>query len=466
MKKISVLITFFLLALPSFALEVVYPKRQAVTVNANSTFFIGNVEEGAELFINDLPVKVYKGGVFTEVVKLTCGANKFSIKSLKNGVEERLEYVVNVPISAIGTRSQAAEFVKFPDDSLFSAEVVKDFSPLRDTPSSEGKRLSHLDKGVDLMLDGQKGDFYRVKLSDKDSAWVHKDALKLKEQLNEFSFAGLKGVDSTENEGFYYTKIMLSKNMPYVLSKTDKGLNLKIFGIKNLPPNNTFNLDIEKPADYGYDSFYEENTLVIKSAKQPVIDSEKPLKGIKIFIDPGHGGSEKGAIGCGGIPEKDINLAISKYLHKELEKAGAKVIMSRSTDIDLGLYNRVKLARESEALISLSIHANALPDGADPFLKRGTSAFYYNKDAKPLADTIKNSLTKQLGTKDDGTSYASFVMTRMTLPLSILVEVAYIIHPEEYSLLTDDEFKKQAAKAIKNGLEDYLKNKAAQSVVF
>ena len=116
------------------------------------------------------------------------------------------------------------------------------------------------------------------------------------------------------------------------------------------------------------------------------------------------------------------------------------------------------MMRDSDALISLSIHANALADGADPYEKHGTSVFYYNRESVELAKTLRDVITKKLGTKDDGVGMHSLVMTRPTMPLSVLIEVAYMIHPDEYKLLLDEKFRRKAAEAIKDGLKEYLLN--------
>ena len=141
-----------------------------------------------------------------------------------------------------------------------------------------------------------------------------------------------------------------------------------------------------------------------------------------------------------------------------MEDEGAKVILSRADDTCVPLYDRVKMMQESDALISLSIHANALADGADPYVKHGTSVFFYNRESVELAKTLRDVITNKLGTKDDGVGMHSLVMTRPTMPLSVLIEVAYMIHPDEYKLLLDENFRQKAAESIRDGVKEYLLN--------
>ena len=136
--------------------------------------------------------------------------------------------------------------------------------------------------------------------------------------------------------------------------------------------------------------------------------------------------------------------------------------MTRDDDDSVDLYKRVKIAKKSNALILLSIHANALPDGANPYEKHGTSTFYYNKQAFNLANVVKDVLIEELQTKDDGVSKCSFVLTRPTMPLSVLVEIAYMIHPQEYTLLLDETFRQKSAEALQKALLKYITNQYSE----
>ena len=129
--------------------------------------------------------------------------------------------------------------------------------------------------------------------------------------------------------------------------------------------------------------------------------------------------------------------------------------MTRETDDCVPIYNRPEIAKKSNALICISIHANSMVDG-DPFEKNGTSVFYYNEHAKNLAETIKQSMLKDLKLKDDGTRKSSFVLTRPANPMSVLIEIGYMPNPDEYLKLTNRHFQRKAAKSIADGIEKYL----------
>ena len=178
-----------------------------------------------------------------------------------------------------------------------------------------------------------------------------------------------------------------------------------------------------------------------------------------IAVDAGHGGREAGTVGPTKIPEKVVNLAISKQLQAELKRRGANVVMTRTTDTDVEIYSRPQIANDNNASISISIHANSMVDG-NPLERHGVSVFWYNDHAKDLAHKIKKSMVEELKLRDDGTRYASFVLTRPTMPVSVLVEVGYMPNPDEYLKLTNPKIQRQAAKAIADGLEKFLKEKS------
>ena len=103
-----------------------------------------------------------------------------------------------------------------------------------------------------------------------------------------------------------------------------------------------------------------------------------------------------------------------------------------------------------------------MPYTKDPYKEHGTEAHYYNENAKLLGEIIKFNLANDLNIKDNGNRKSSFALNRETNPVSVLIEVAYMINPEEYMMLKNEAFRKNVAKSIKKSLEEYilyLKNK-------
>lgn len=118
-----------------------------------------------------------------------------------------------------------------------------------------------------------------------------------------------------------------------------------------------------------------------------------------VILDPGHGGADPGAIGPGGTQEKRLTLAIALELKRQLEAGGrVRIGLTRTRDVFIPLKRRVDIAREREAALLLSIHADALPPGQAPL--RGASVYTLSESATdPLAAALarRENLADQAG---------------------------------------------------------------------
>lgn len=452
MKKYILLLGLILSANSCLAFNVVYPKSNETTINSNSTFFIGSSDK--PLKVNGQEVPLHKTGAFAYVVNLENGSNTFTLQT----DDEKQVFVINKPI--INTECNLPlQFFKYP--KIKSIYVTTENAPLRSTPIDAGiNRISHLQRNIALQTDGEKGGFYRVLLGEKQYGWIAKTNVK---QFSNFEItpASISGYDYVDNEEYFTFIFHLDKRVPFEIVEKDPFL-IKFYNIKN-EENGVYTMDL--PLNemlngkklLGYSGEYQGNDFVLKIRKPVQINPKKPLKNIKIAIDAGHGGNEFGAIGCLGNKEKDINLSIAKFLETDLKRRGAKVIMTRNDDSYIGLKNRVDIANQEDAVVFISIHCNALPDGADPNKNSGTSIYYYYNQAKPLADEIMNSVTNELGINNDKVRQGSLAVVRNTNALSLLIETSYIINPQDNVNLINIDFQKQYAKAITNALEDYFK---------
>lgn len=190
------------------------------------------------------------------------------------------------------------------------------------------------------------------------------------------------------------------------------------------------------------------------------------VKGKKIVIDPGHGGEDSGAIGPSGVTEKSITLQIAKEVEKMLKEAGAKVIMTRTTDTEVSskhrqatdvdeLQARCDVANKAKADIFISIHM-------DSFTSReasGTTGYYYTKGSaasKRLAAEIQSNLVAQLKTTSRGIKTCNFYVVKHTKMPATLIEVAFVSNPKEEKLLTSRKGVQKAAVGIVKGISDFF----------
>lgn len=447
MKKLALFLSL-VLGCQVYAFDVVYPKKTTAIVNAKSTFFIGSSDK--PLKINGQDVSIHSSGGFAHVVNLQDGENKFVITS-ENEIQT---FTITKPIIKPNGFTPP-QFKKY--DCLKSGYVINDKSPLRTTPVDAGiNRIANLQRNILLNIDGEKGGFYRVLLENEKYAWIAKTNVKLCENYTN-SPAKMNGFDFEETKNYYEFVFHFDKTVPYEISEGEK-LTVKFFNIDNETGTYTKEFPFQQKL-IGYSGKYSGNDFIWKIRKSPIINPKKPLKHLIIAIDAGHGGNEFGAIGCLGDKEKDINLKIAKYLEEILKKHGAEVVMTRTDDIYLGLKERVDIANYSDASIFISIHGNALPDGADPNMRKGVGVYYYYDESKELAQTIQDTIVNELGLNDDKIHQASFAVVRNTNALSILLETAYLINPDDNSKLVNEEFQKLYAKAIADGLETYMLNR-------
>nr|WP_231293790.1 N-acetylmuramoyl-L-alanine amidase [Thermoanaerobacterium thermosaccharolyticum] len=185
-----------------------------------------------------------------------------------------------------------------------------------------------------------------------------------------------------------------------------------------------------------------------------------PNKKQLVYIDPGHGGSDPGAIGIGGIHEADINLAIALKLKTLLDNGGYRTMISRTTDTDVGLYDRPYQANNEGADVFVSIHSDSFGSPS----ANGTTVLYYpngyngdTRDEKTFAQIIHDDLMKQINTTDRGLSERpKLVVLNQTKMPAVLVETGFVTSPTDAQLLTDDNFQWKVAQGIYNGIVDYF----------
>lgn len=445
MKKFLVLILFLVLGTKSFAFDIVYPKKTNVTINAKSTFFIGSSDK--PLKINGQDVPLHFSGGFAYVVPLKDGENQFVIES----DDKKQVFTITKPVIK-SSNFMPAQFYRY--EKVKYGYIINENSPLRSTPINSGiNRIAHLQRNILLNIDGEKQGFYRVVLSNDKFAWVEKTNVKICDE-NIDTTAILSNIDYEETNDYHIYTFHFDKTVPFEIKEGEK-LSVTFYNVNS--PNGTYTKDFPHSQKLvGYSGRYIGNDFVWKIRKPLNINPKKPLKNIVITIDAGHGGSEFGAIGCLGDKEKDINLSIALYLEEILKKHGAQVIMTRTNDTYLGLKERVDIANYADSSIFISIHANALSDGADPNTRKGVGIYYYYDEAKELAQTILNTMVDELELNNDKLHQESFAVVRNTNALSILIETAYLINPDDNSKLVSDNFQKQVAQSIYDGLEEYL----------
>lgn len=179
-----------------------------------------------------------------------------------------------------------------------------------------------------------------------------------------------------------------------------------------------------------------------------------------ILVDPGHGGSDSGAV-ANGVREKDLNLGMSLAIKSEAEKVGLKVILTRDRDVALTLRERTDMIARYNADIFISVHNNS---NRNPNSASGTEVYYHMQqpESRALAQIAHDKIVAAVGTnprraKSDSTLYSSglFVLRNSPVP-AILLEVGFVNHAQEAARLRNPEFQRKVGKAVVDAVIAYL----------
>lgn len=440
-----IILSLFITINKTFAYELILPKEKRVTVDTNYALFMGEARKNEGLMINDKKVYIAPNGAFTHSVKLKDGENRILIKS-------NYDYSVQVYRIFKNEKKESSE----PNLNEFEPrtyKVKKDNAPLRSTPNGYGmNRIAHLFEGTNLLIDAEKGEFYRVRLTSEKFAWISKS------YVEESSLDAIPKFITMNSKTFKNASehvIEFTGKLPYTIEENFDEMVFKVYN-PFLIEDAVYTVNIRNPKKYTYRTNLCNGIYYLK-VSEVMIENSKTLDGLTITIDAGHGGSEKGAIGCLGDKEKDINLAVATELKNRLCLLGANVVMTRDKDEKVSLDKRVELARENCSNIFVSIHLNSIPDVEfDNQKHKGTSVYYYNKNSKKLAESIKSSVISGLGTKDDGVKTASFAVIRPTEYIGVLVELAYMINPNDSLLYTTEDFIIKSANSITDGILKFI----------
>ena len=358
-------------------------------------------------------------------------------------------------------------------------------SRVYDTADSE-QLFFPLADSVSLQIIGLYDRMYKIRLGQHRSGYIYSSKVSL-DPGSRLTRPLLLGSLSSENRGDWVIFKLPSgaRRLPFECKeKALPGrLELKVYGAKQgwewttYPDSNSTIAYLERsqPEDliwqldifpqnrfWGWFARYEGNDLVIGVRKAPVIDPLQPFANIRIEIDPGHGGWERGARGITGYAEADANLRYSLKLEKLLVDAGAEVFMTRRDDHQLSLPQRAEQARQDSVHIFVMAHNNAPGAARDIMLAHGASTYYTWPSSKALCDAVYPHLGNMgIATSGEVVRYY-YYLTRQTEYLVYLIEGAFMTYPPEEMFLMSEEGLDTLAMAVYRGLEDFLASQAQQ----
>ena len=209
---------------------------------------------------------------------------------------------------------------------------------------------------------------------------------------------------------------------------------------------------------YGYSAYYNDDGELelqfLNPTKAEKSDNEYgvSLKNAVIMLDAGHGGKDCGANSNDGKTyESALNLTLANSLKNELEKTGARVIMTRSEDSDLSLADRAAKIYKYRPSLFISLHRDWSADNS----QHGFDAYYFYPISKSAADSVFDSVKNVISTRK--AKYYPFYVTRVTACPSVLLECGFMTNDGELKRLKSKEYTYKLAKAIVMGVCEYFK---------
>lgn len=370
-------------------------------------------------------------------------------------------------------------------------EVTADSGVARTGPSTDYSRLTPLPKGTRAEVTGREGEWLRLDYG----AWINsKETRTLPGAIPPHSI--IRSIGYRKLPGVTEMIFPLQVSVPVSVQQNDQTLTLTLYNTtaqtdiirlddnalisrldwQQLPavPGGRqggvqYTFHLKKAQQWGYKLRYDGTSLVLALRDSPFNSSargretrglfkrQKPLSGIKILLDPGHGGKESGASGPTGYLEKDVNLVVSKLVRDELSKRGATVVMTREDDRELSLPDRTARIDQEKPAIAISIHYNSLPDEGDAENTKGMGAFWYHPQAHSLAVFMHQYIVSKLGRPSYGVFWDNLALTRPASAPSVLLELGFMSNPNEFEWVTNPQEQKKLARVVADGIVEWFR---------
>ena len=220
-------------------------------------------------------------------------------------------------------------------------------------------------------------------------------------------------------------------------------------------------LRLEPGALWGYDRYHQEGRtyLYLKPVPKKSGTLGKPLEGVRVMLDPGHGGSDPGALGVAGgsgPAEAQLNLAVSQAVKYRLEQLGATVTLCRGDDSQVSLFERVDAATAARPDVFLSIHHNSGVLTGDMNRARRVECYYFEESSREFAQTLMDRLGAILPRPVTEPEQARYYVTRQTGNPAALLEVGFMVNPLEYEECTDMAMILRTAWGIAEAVVDVM----------
>lgn len=358
------------------------------------------------------------------------------------------------------------------------AEVTAEAGTARTGPSTDYSRITPLPKGTRAVVTGREGDWLRLDYG----GWIRASETRVFPSTAP-PRSIIRSVTSRQVEDWTEVLFPLQVPVPVSLEQTADTLTLTLHNTTPqtdtiffnqdpavarldwrpiLPDKAEYTFHFRSDQQWGYKLRYEGTTLILSLKHPPTTGatSRLPLQGTTILLDAGHGGPEdSGSVGPTGYPEKDVALTVSELLRDNLRARGAQVIMTREGDVDIGPNERAAQINRDEPTLALSVHYNALPDNGDALNTAGVGTFWYNAQSHDLAVFLHDYLVNTLDRPSYGVFWNNLALTRPHVAPSVLLELGFMINPNEFEWIADPQAQQQLADTLADGIQQWINQK-------
>ncbi len=458
-------------------IDVVYPRPMgsdtlAYFSKVDTNFIFGSVTPpDAKLTINNQPISLYSNGAFLANLPVDWNSKTYNLRAYHEQDSNDTIVYFDQPNQVSIPRTEP--------NLTFPCTVELYDGIARNDP--RGTYYLYPDTGTIVEAVSWNNGYYQIPISAGHSVWVEEQFVSIPENLSKPALSTVWGIKLKPVDGWVELSIPIGQKILYRVwdARDPNRIFIDFFGVishldqisyspgtdlvKEIrweePSDNVLRLELTlSDISWGYKTRWEDGKFIFSIKQPPSV--KRNIEGLVITIDPGHGGSSFGAIGPTRLTEKDINLRVSLELARLLEKRGAIVTMTRYNDTEVSLTERTKIAEEVESDLLISIHHNALPDGANPFNDNlGTGTYHYHSQSRDLAISVNREIVKELDLPDEGVYYRDFSLTRPTAMPALLIEFGYIMLPEHEMLMNDENYPEQMSIAIYTGIKKYLNHR-------
>lgn len=345
-----------------------------------------------------------------------------------------------------------------------------------------GARAGFLERDVRLTVLGRQGSHYRIRLSEENEAFLPVRFGRLLPSDTPLPRGKTGSVSVQHRTDHDLVLVSLSERLPYTTRMLEQPARIEIdlYGAVSTPHHLShahqaqginrveweqlgeehlrLSIFLAHESHWGFHIGYGTGTSLRVQVQRPAhsASADRPLQGVRIALDAGHGGSNSGALGTTGIAEKVVVMEIARFIKERLDEEGAYVLMTRESDYDVSLSERIDMAVASGSHVLVSVHANSIGANVNPDAIRGTATYYRHEAMRSLPALVHRRML-ELPLADFGLrGNFNFLLNEITEMPSVLVETAFLSNPEDEMKLLDAGFQQQMAEQVVLGLRDFF----------